>query len=175
MSESYKIKDDGLYFVTFGVVGWLDIFTRRIYQDILIESFQYCQANKNLELYCYCFMPNHIHMIAGSENGSLTGILKSLKSFTAKEMMKAISENPLESRKELFLHQFNYFGKKSKNAEMQFWKHANHPIYLFSNEMINQKVDYIHQNPVEAGFVNEAHEWRLSSANPNGPLKTKEF
>ncbi len=171
MSESYKIHEDGLYFVSFSVVGWLDIFTRRIYQEILIESFEYCQTHKNLKLYCYCIMPNHVHFIAQSEAGSLTTVLRSLKSFTAKELMKAIGENIQESRKELFLHQFSYYGKKNKNAEMQFWKHDNHPFYLYSNEMIDQKIDYIHQNPVEAGFVNEAHEWRLSSANLLSPIK----
>ena len=56
MSESYKIHEDGLYFVSFAVVGWLDVFTRRVYQDILIDSLIYCQQNKELKLYCYCVM-----------------------------------------------------------------------------------------------------------------------
>lgn len=85
--------------------------------------------------------------------------------------MKTINENIQESKRELFQHQFSYYGKKSKNAEFQFWKHDNHPFYLYSNKMIDQKIDYIHNNPVEAGFVNEPHEWRLSSANPLSPIK----
>jgi hypothetical protein len=68
-------------------------------------------------------------------------------------------------------HQFSYFGKKSKNNENQFWKHDSHPFYLYSKEMIEQKVNYIHYNPVVAGFVNVSHEWRLSSANPNLEIK----
>jgi len=48
MSESYKISDDGLYFVIFAVVGWLDVFTRRIYQDIFIDSIKFCQEKKGL-------------------------------------------------------------------------------------------------------------------------------
>jgi putative transposase len=175
MSESYKIHGDGLYFVSFSVVGWLDVFTRRIYQEILIDSLQFCQTNKNFKLYSYCIMPNHMHFIANSENGSLTSVLRSFKSHTAKELMKAIKENPKESRKDLFMHQFGYYGKKNKNAELQFWKHDNHPIYLYSNEMIDQKMNYIHENPVVAGFVNEAQEWRLSSANENGPIKIEEL
>ncbi len=84
-------------------------------------------------------MPSHVHFIASSENGNLTSILRSFKSFTAKAIRKEISENLQESRRELFLHQFNYFGKKSKNGERQFWKHDNHPFYLYSNPMIDQK------------------------------------
>ena len=172
MSESYKIQEDGLYFVTYSVVGWLDVFTRRIYQDVVTESIEYCQQKKDFKLYSYCIMPNHLHFIAHSENGSLTNILRDMKSHTAKALMKVIEENILESRKELFLHQFDYYGKKGKNAERQFWKHDNHPFFLHTHEMIDQKVNYIHNNPVEAGFVNEPYEWRLSSANPNSPVKT---
>ena len=120
-------------------------------------------------------MPNHVHFIADSYDRSLSNILRSFKSHTAKALIAAISDNPQESRKELFLHQFNYFGKKSKNNENQFWKHDSHPFYLYSNEMIEQKINYIHNNPVEAGFVNEPHEWRLSSANPNLEIKLSEL
>ena len=112
-------------------------------------------------------MSNHVHFIADSFNGSLSATLRSLKSHTAKALIKAIEENLQESRKDLLLNQFKYFGSKNKNSENQFWQHDNHPFFLHSNEMIQQKVDYIHNNPIEAGFVNEPHEWRLSSANPN--------
>jgi len=171
MSESYKTHEDGLYYVTFAVLGWLDVFTRRIYQDIFTDSIKFCQEKKGLNIYCFCLMPNHVHFIADSYNGSLSNILRSFKSHTAKALIENIRENPQESRKELFLHQFHYYGNKSKHNENQFWKHDSHPFYLYSNEMIDQKINYIHNNPVEAGFVNEAHEWRLSSANPNFEIK----
>lgn len=94
MSEKYKTHSDGLYFVSFSVVGWIDVFTRREYQDILVESIVYCQKNKSLKIYCYCVMPSHVHFISYSENGELSNILRDLKSFTAKQLMKAIEENP---------------------------------------------------------------------------------
>lgn len=175
MSESYKIVDDGLYFVTFSVVGWLDVFTRRSYQDIIVNSIKFCQDKKSLKLYCYCIMPSHVHFIAASESKNLGNILKSMKSFTAIEIMDAINNNPQESRKELFMHQFKYYGQKKSDEGNQFWKHDNHPFFLESKEMIDQKVNYILNNPVEAGFVNEPHEWRLSSANPRSPIKTLEL
>jgi len=175
MSESYKIVEDGLYFVTFSVVGWLDVFTRRVYQDELCESIIFCQKNKGLRLYAYCIMPSHVHLLAYSENQNLSGILQSLKSFTAKKIMTAIRENTQESRRELFLHQFEYFGGKRNKENLQFWKHDNHSFYLHTNNMIKQKLDYIHLNPVEAGFVNQPEHWRLSSANPESPIKTEDL
>lgn len=176
MSEKYKTHSDGLYFVTFSVIGWLDVFTRRVYQDILIDSINYCKQNKQLKIFCYCIMPSHVHFISYSENGSLSNVLRDLKAHTAKQLIKAIEENPQESKKELFLKLFKHFGNISpQKQQMQFWKHDNHPFFLYSNEMIAQKIDYIHNNPVEAGFVNFAHEWRLSSANENSPIKLDEL
>jgi REP element-mobilizing transposase RayT len=175
MSESYKISEDGIYFITFTLVGWLDVFTRRIYQDDLCESIIFCQEQKGLRVFGYCIMPSHVHMLVYSENQNLSGILQSLKSYSAKKIMSAIRDSSQESRRELFLHQFRYFGSKKKNSQLQFWKHDNHAFYLYSNEMIQQKLDYIHFNPVEAGFVNKPEEWRLSSANPDSPIKTEEL
>lgn len=175
MSESYKTTSDGLYFVSFSVVGWMDVFIRREYQNILVDSISFCQANKNLKIYCYCIMPSHVHFISYSENGELSNILRDMKAYTSKELMKAIGENMQESRKEWMLNQFQFFGKISPQKQtMQFWQHSNHPFFLYTNKMIQQKVNYIHQNPVEAGFVNHAHEWRLSSANPESPIKLNE-
>lgn len=117
-----------------------------------------------------------MHFISYSENGSLSNVLRDLKAHTAKQLIKAIEENPQESKKELFLKLFKYFGSKSpQNQQMQFWKHDNHPFFLYSNQMIEQKINYIHNNPVEAGFVNNANEWRLSSANEESPIKIDEL
>ncbi|HET6245655.1 MAG: transposase [Bacteroidetes bacterium] len=175
MSEKYKTDSKGLYFVSFSVVGWLDVFTRREYQDILTDIISYCQLNKNLKIYCYCIMPSHVHFISYSENKELSDILRDLKAYTAKQLINAIKENPQESRKEFLLNQFKYYGKMSPQKQtMQFWKHDNHPFYLYSNKMIQQKVDYIHFNPVNAGFVNYPYEWRLSSANEQSQIKLNE-
>lgn len=94
MSESYKISEDGLYYVTSAAVGWMDVFTRRIYQDIFMDSIKFCQEKKGLKIYCFCLMPNHFHFITDSFNGSLSNILRSFKAHTAKALMAAIAENP---------------------------------------------------------------------------------
>ena len=90
--------------------------------------------------------------------------------------MDAIAANPLESRREWMTNTFEFYGRISpQDQKRQFWKHDNHPFYLYSGKMIQQKVDYIHFNPVEAGFVNEPQEWRLSSANADSPIKMDEM
>jgi putative transposase len=121
-------------------------------------------------------MPSHVHWIVRKSTGRLSDLLRDIKSFSAKELLKMIRNNPVESRKEWMLQQFRKYGLASpQNQEYQIWKHDNHPFWLESAWMIDQKENYIHKNPVKAGFVNEPHEWRLSSANPSSPIQVLEM
>ena len=62
MSTGYKIgKDDSAYYLTFQVIGWVDLFTRQVYRDIVVESIKFCQANKGINLFAYVIMSNHVH------------------------------------------------------------------------------------------------------------------
>lgn len=176
MSEVYKTFEGGLFFVTFSVVGWAEVFTRPVYQDILLESIQFCQEKKGLELYEYCILPNHVHFIASRKEGLLGDLLRDLKSFTARKLIDSIINNERESRKDWLLKLFRDHGKISPQKQIyQFWNHDNHAFCLETTYMIEQKVRYIHYNPVKAGFVDEPWKWRLSSANPDSPLKILEL
>ena len=108
MSESYKIRDqDKIYFVTFSVVQWIDVFTRPVYRDILIKNLKYCQENKGLELYSWCIMSNHVHFVGKAKEGfELSNILRDFKRHTSKQLLWAIQENPQESRKKVDVKHF---------------------------------------------------------------------
>jgi putative transposase len=165
MSRSYKIVDpEGIYFITFATVEWIDVFTRPKYKDLLIESLKYCIEKKSLIVYSYVIMTNHIHLIASSDGPDLSGIIRDFKKFTSKAMIKAL-QDPLESRKDWMLRIFSDAGKSNSNNEYyQFWRQDNHPIELYSNEVIDQKIDYIHNNPVEEGIVDNPEDYIYSSA-----------
>ena len=167
MSRKYKIRDqDKLYFVTFTIINWLDVFIRRDYKDIFLESIRHCQKNKGLELCAYVIMSSHVHMIIGRHGEeSLDNIIRDVKKYTSSMIIKAIKNNQHESRRELLLWLFERAGKKnSHNTHYQFWQQHNHPIELSTNEMIDQRVDYIHKNPVEAGIVLAPEHYLYSSA-----------
>ncbi len=134
MSRKYKFHNkEGLYFVSFATVYWLDVFTRQIYFDVLAESIDYCRAKKGMELYCYCFMPSHIHFIFRSANEQPMELLRDFKKHTAKKVIEAIENNPQESRKEWLLWMMKRAGKKQGNiTNYQFWQHNNKPIELWS-------------------------------------------
>ena len=81
-------------------------------------------------------------------------IIRDLKRHTSKTLLKNIEENPQESRKKWMLWMFERAGKKNpNNKKYQSWQQNNHPIELSSNYLMQQKLDYIHANPVETGMV----------------------
>lgn len=166
MSRKYKIRDQSkLYFVSFATVQWIDLFVRPVYCDILWDSLKYCQKEKGLEIYGWCIMPSHVHLIIGTKDKPLEGILRDFKSHTSRLLRSAIAENPTESRKEWVIWMMERAGKKNgNNNDWQLWQQHNHPIELSTNELMDQKLNYLHQNPVEAGFVSEPEHWRYSSA-----------
>lgn len=164
-TEGYKIRDqNGIYFLTFSIVGWIDLFSRQIYKDIFIENLQFYSINRGLVIYAYVIMSNHIHLILSSETGKLSDTIRDLKKYTSKQFISYI-ENDIESRKSWMLHQFKYFASRhSKNETYQVWTHDNHPEECFGNAFIEQKLNYIHQNPVRAGIVFEPQDYKYSSA-----------
>lgn len=165
MPTGYQIKEqDQLYFVTFQVVSWVDIFTRKIYRDIIIENLKFCQENKGLEIYGFVIMSNHIHLLLRSDINQLSKTIKEFKSFTAKIILKQV-ESEIESRRAWMLRIFKDAAFKHKrNTEHQFWTHENHAEHIYSTKFIEQKLNYIHQNPVRAGIVLNENEYIYSSA-----------
>ncbi|MBS2213735.1 transposase [Carboxylicivirga mesophila] len=167
MSHNYKFHNpSGVCFVSFAVVEWLDVFTRNEYKDILLENLSYCQKQKGMEVYAWCIMSNHMHLIFKCTNGMKPEVLLGdFKRFTSRVLVKAIQDNLQESRKEWLLAQFKKAGEKSSNVKhYQFWRHDNKPIELWSNKVIDEKINYIHNNPVEEGLVFNPEDYVYSSA-----------
>ncbi|WP_094573026.1 REP-associated tyrosine transposase [Mucilaginibacter xinganensis] len=169
---SRNASTDELYFATFTVVDWIDVLTRREYSDFIIENLQYCQQHKNLNVYAYVIITNHIHLVANVRDGSLGEVLGRFKSYTSKKLFELIANNAGESRREWMIKAFEHAGKYNPlNENHQFWQNGNYPVLLYSPAVIDQKIDYIHENPVKAGFVGAAHDYWYSSSNPESPLK----
>ena len=167
MSSKYKIVDhQALHFITFATVQWVDALSRPLYKDLIIESLNFCQREKGLKVYAYVIMSNHIHLIASAKEGAnLSDILRDFKKFTSKQLIAEVKNNVQESRSNWMLWLFQSAGtRNSNNKTYQFWQQDNHPIELSSNELIDQRLDYIHNNPVKEGFVREPEHYPYSSA-----------
>jgi len=100
VSRKYKfLNKEGLYFVSFATVNWVDVFVRPQYCDIVVDSLNYCKANLGMEIYCWCIMPSHIHLIFRAKENNPEIILGRFKEFTSKQVIKAIANNIQESRR----------------------------------------------------------------------------
>lgn len=165
--DGYVIRNQhSTHFLTFTICGWIDLFTRKAYKDILLSSFDYCRKHKGLQLHGYVIMSNHVHLLASTkEPFLLSDFIRDCKAFTHREMRKFL-ESEQESRRHWMIHQFKYYGGRNSNNETyQIWIQDNHPEEILSPEMFYTKLNYIHENPVRAGYVTEAKHYTYSSAS----------
>jgi len=136
MSRKYKFHDnDKLYFISFATVHWIDVFIREEYNHIILDSWKHCQEKRGLEIYGWCIMTSHVHMIIGSNQDKLEDIIRDMKKHTSSELKTAIKNHPQESRREWMLWMMERAGKKNGN-----------------------------KNPVQAGLVTKEEDWKYSSA-----------
>ena len=167
MPSKYKFYNpEGVYFVTMSVVQWVDVFTRPVYKEIVVDSLNYSIQNKGLNIHGWVIMSNHLHLILSARGGSLlSDILRDFKKFTSKRIVAEIEDNIQESRKNWMLWIFKSAGVKNpNNKNFQFWQQDNHPVELDTNEMIDQRLNYLHENPVKMEFVENPEDFTYSSA-----------
>ena len=160
MRSRYAITEsDEIYFLTAIVIEWIPVFIGTEACDIIIGALEFCRQHKALRLYAYVIMDNHVHLLAQAPD--LRRVVHSFKGYTAHELI-AWAER---TNKTWLLNQLAYFKKRHKTASQhQLWQEGNHPQRVHSEEMMLQKMHYIHENPVRRGWVDAPEHWRYSSA-----------
>ncbi|MBU0577030.1 transposase [Patescibacteria group bacterium] len=148
-----KEFNDQTYFITMTVNYWAKIFDRHNRWNILANSLIYCQGNMGLKIYAYVFMLNHLHLIIQSPD--VSGFIRRFKSYTARELLKNIRETEPEIL-DLFKFQDGHF---------EFWRKSNKPQLIVTDHFFEQKLNYIHNNPVKKKYVEYPEEWKWSSAS----------
>ncbi len=167
MSHAYKAREKYVpYFITVTVIHWVDLFTRNEYRQIILDSLVYCQKQKGLNVHAWVIMPNHLHLIVSSESNSIPNIVRDFKKFTSVSLARAVDEHPQESRREWLLRAFATQAQGSeKHEKYQVRQAGYHPIELCDAERTSQRLNYLHENPVRAGWVWKAEEYQFSSAS----------
>ncbi len=165
MGLKNKIYSEYKYFLTLTVVDWVNIFTKPVYKHIIVDSLKFSQRRKGLILYAWCLMTNHLHMIASVKEGfNLSDFLRDFKKFTSKEILKTIQSGN-ESREKWMLNRFEYAGKfDAKIKDYKFWQDGNEPKEIHTTTFLEQKLKYIHNNPVVAEIVSNPEDYIYSSA-----------
>lgn len=166
LADGYKIRDQhGLYFMTFTVVGWIDLFSRQVYRDLFIKNMQHCREHKGLIVGAYVIMPNHVHVIWQSKTGKLSDTIRDFKSYCTKQFIKTI-ETENESRESWLIHMFKYYAKfNTQNKDYKIWISGSHPEEITTEDFLRIKLNYIHENPVRAGWVLQPEDYIYSSAS----------
>lgn len=163
--DRYYISDQhATYFITCTVIYWIDLFTRQSYRDIIVNSLNFCIREKHLVVYAWVIMSNHIHLVVRVEPpGEMSALLRDFKKFTSKQFIQNLKNIP-ESRKEWLLDKFSFEAKRSGRADKyKIWKDSNHSVNLTHLDVM-QKINYVHNNPVSAGFVEHPEHYLYSSS-----------
>lgn len=156
----YKVYDNAYpHFFTCTIVEWLPVFTRCDSVQILLDSWSFLQREGRLRLFANVVLENHTHFIASSDD--LAKEIGDFKSYTARRLIELLES----SNAKTILQQLAFRKAKHKrDREYQFWQEGSHPQQISSEEIMRQKIEYIHYNPVKRGYVDEPIHWRYSSA-----------
>lgn len=161
MRSRYRVLEkESAHFVTSTVIEWLPIFTTSACCDILVETLDFYRREKGLRLYGWVIMENHFHAIIHGPDLSRT--MADLKKFTAKRIVEQL---PKEGRQWLLTELEFYRQRHKTRSQHQVWQEGFHPQAVFSDDMMQQKLDYLHANPVRRGMVASPEHWRYSSAH----------
>ena len=165
MGARNKISSGYTYYLTLTVVEWIDLFTRPAYKHLIVDSLNYCIDKKGLKIYCWCLMSNHLHLVAGASNEDLlSDILRDFKKFTSKALVKVIKTGT-ESRRDWLLNLFWYAGKNNKKIRYyKVWQDGNDAREIHRTDFLEEKVAYIHNNPVKAELVGDPEDYLYGSA-----------
>jgi len=155
----YKIVDAQLpHFVTCTVLHWIPVFTRPETVAIVLDSLRFLQE-EGLKLFAYVILENHLHMVVQSDD--LERDMARFKQFTAHNLLAYLKAHQVK----LILDQLAFYKKAHKQDRVfQFWQEGYHPEWIQNSDMMRQKIEYIHANPVKRGYVNDGRHWRYSSA-----------
>jgi len=156
----YRIYDEQApHFLTCTVLNWMPLFTRPQTVGIILDALRHRQEQNEWKVYGYVILENHFHMIV--QAGNLTEELPRFKSYTARKLIDYLQECHAEQ----LLQQLAFFRKEHKgDREFQLWEEGSHPQMIENGDVMRQKLEYIHHNPVKRGYVDEAIHWRYSSA-----------
>ncbi|WP_028980141.1 REP-associated tyrosine transposase [Sporocytophaga myxococcoides] len=163
--DRYIISDQHVpYFITCTVIKWIDLFTRKDYRDIIVDSLNYCSREKHVTIYAWVIMSNHIHLaLKASPPGDMSSFLRDFKKYTSKKFITTM-DSINESRSEWLKDKFSFEAKRTRRAEnYKIWMDSNHAIELASIDIM-EKINYIHNNPVRAGLVENPEYYLHSSA-----------
>ncbi|MBI2730334.1 MAG: transposase [Sphingobacteriales bacterium] len=168
MKNVIHLKDTtGCYFITFTITDWVDVFIKPVYKQIIIHTLNHFTEHKELSVFGWCLMSNHLHLvIKPSKKSSISEFEKEFKSFTEKKILEFIYTEP-EVRRRWMLERF----EKSKHPlsllkKYQLWQNSSNPIFIDIRKpkALAEHIEYVHKNPVRDRIVSAPEDYLYCSA-----------
>lgn len=154
----YQFIEHQPHFLTCTVVDWINVFNNPELAQIILNSLDFLQRQQRLTLHGYVIMENHLHLIASAPN--LSKEVANFKSFTARSIIDWLKQG----QSTYLLEQFRFHKQPHKTTQTyQLWQEGSHPQAIANEAMLVQKLEYIHNNPVRRGYVDDPAHWRYSS------------
>ncbi|MFP7753879.1 REP-associated tyrosine transposase [Thermodesulfobacteriota bacterium B35] len=152
-------EPDQPHFLTCTVVEWLPVFTRPEAAEIIFDTWRFLQQRQGLQIFGYVLLENHLHAVTRA--GNLPAIWRNFKSYSARQLISMLTGRAVV----VFLKRMRFSRRAFReDRQYQFWQEGSHPQAISGEEMLRQKLEYIHLNPVKRGYVDRPEHWRWSSA-----------
>jgi len=146
------------HFVTCTITYWIPVFCREDYFQVLVDSLNFCCEHKGLAVHGSVLMPNYFHMLCSQQDGDISGVMRDIKRHTSIKIADKLGRDGRTT----WLAAMRNAGKTT--GSVRVWTEAFHPEQVMTKPFFEQKLRYMHENPVRAGYVLDPCEWRYSSA-----------
>jgi REP element-mobilizing transposase RayT len=144
-------------FFTATILEWKHLLADDTYKEIIVNSLRFLVSEKRVVVNSFVIMSNHIHLIWQAVNGfTPQQVQHSFLKFTAQQIKFNLQRNNPEL--------LEAFHVNAADREYQIWERNPLSIDLFSDKVYSQKIDYLHNNPVEAGLCEKPEDYYYSSA-----------
>ncbi len=158
MPQRFKVHEPlRPHFITSTVLHWIPVFCRDDYFHVLVDSLNHCVHNRALAVHAYVLMPNHFHLICSHPEGDLSGVVRDVKRYTSRQLTRMLERDT----RDVWLRAMQ---RAAGTGQAKLWEDTFHPEQIHSAPFLQQKSDYIHNNPVKAGYVCAPSDWKYSSA-----------
>jgi REP element-mobilizing transposase RayT len=154
-----------IHFITLTVIDWIDIFTRPTLAKIIVDALDYSRKDGQLEIYAWCLMSNHLHVVCCAGKDFRFGdVMRNFKSNTSKQLIQQIKREG-ESRRSWMLPAFKHATAHLKRPQnFKVWKTGYHALTARDGNALWRMIFYTHNNPVKAGWVELPEDYMYSSA-----------
>jgi putative transposase len=144
-------------FFTASIKGRYKLLNHDKYKDIIISSLRFLVEDKRIKLYAFAIMSDHIHLIWQMQPLiHPQHVQRDFLKYTAQQIKLDLQKNNPGA--------LSHFEADANDRTYQFWKRRSLSIELRTDKVYQQKLDYIHWNPVKAGICKLPEEYSYSSA-----------